>query len=73
MKFLKTYEGYYDDELIGLLISVLESKGFTLVKDGSIYQVIRSTEAAKHNFNVMKSGRKVYGSLMVKKTNKIEV
>jgi len=55
----------YDDELIGILISVLESKGFTLVKNGSIYKVVRSTEAAKNNVGVAKKGRKLYGSLMV--------
>ncbi len=55
----------YDDELIGILVSVLESKGFTLIKEGSIYQVIRSTEAAKHNVKIMKQGKKINGSLMV--------
>ncbi|MEA1983377.1 MAG: secretin N-terminal domain-containing protein [Campylobacterota bacterium] len=55
----------YDDELIGILISVLESKGFTLVKDGSIYEVVRSTEAAKNNVAVVTAGKKIYGSLMV--------
>ncbi|MBT5935857.1 secretin N-terminal domain-containing protein [Sulfurimonas sp.] len=55
----------YDDELIGILISVLESKGFTLVKKGSIFEVVRSTEAAKNNVAVMTSGKKIYGSLMV--------
>jgi len=55
----------YDDELIGILVSVLESKGFTLVKKGSIYEIIRSTEAAKHNVRVVTQGKKLYGSLMV--------
>ena len=55
----------YDDELIGILISVLESKGFTLVKQGSLYQVIRSTEAAKHNVTVVSQGKKLSGALMV--------
>ena len=55
----------YDDELIGILVSVLESKGFTLVKKGSIYEIIRSTEAAKHNVQVVTQGKKLYGSLMV--------
>jgi len=55
----------YDDELIGILVSVLESKGYTLIKDGSIYQIVRSTEAAKHNAQVVRSGKKLYGSLMV--------
>lgn len=55
----------YDDELIGILVSVLESKGFTLIKKGSIYQVVRSTEAAKHNVRVATQGKRLYGSLMV--------
>jgi general secretion pathway protein D len=55
----------YDDELIGILVSVLESKGFTLVKNGSIYEVVRSTEAAKNNVAVVGQGKKLYGSLMV--------
>lgn len=61
----------YDDELVGILVSVLESKGFTLVQKGSIYQVIRSTEAAKHNTKVVSPGQRDYGSLMV--TQAIEV
>ena len=55
----------YDYELIGILVSVLESKGFTLVKKGSLYQIIRSTEAAKHNVRVVSQGKHLYGSLMV--------
>jgi len=61
----------YDDELVGILVSVLESKGFTLVKKGSIYEVIRSTEAAKHNAQVIKQGKKLSGSLMVTQSIKI--
>jgi general secretion pathway protein D len=55
----------YDDELMGILVSVLESKGFTLVRNGSIYEVVRSTEAAKNNVTVVGQGKKLYGSLMV--------
>jgi general secretion pathway protein D len=55
----------YDDELLGILVSVLESKGFTLVQDGSLYQIVRSTEAAQNNVKVVKSGQRLYGSLMV--------
>ncbi|NPA60091.1 MAG: hypothetical protein GXO30_06470 [Epsilonproteobacteria bacterium] len=63
----------YDDELIGILVSVLESKGFTLVQNGSIYEVVRSSEAAKHNPRVVKQGRKIYGSLMVTQSIKVDV
>ena len=62
----------YDDELIGLLVSVLESKGFTLMKDGSIYQIVRSTEAAQNNARVVAPGKKLYGSLMVTQSIVVE-
>lgn len=55
----------YDDELIGILVSVLGSKGFTLIQDGSLYEIVRSTEAAKHNAKVVKQGKRLYGSMMV--------
>lgn len=61
----------YDDELIGILISVLDSKGFTLIKDGSLYKIVRSTDAAKNNAEVVKQGKTLDGSLMV--TQAIEV
>ncbi len=61
----------YDDELIGILVSVLESKGFTLIQKGSLYEVVRSTEAAKHNAKVIKQDTKLHGSLMVTQSIKI--
>jgi len=61
----------YDDELLGILVSVLESKGFTLVKKGSLYEVVRSTDAAKHNARVVKKGNRLYGSLMVTQAIKV--
>jgi len=61
----------YDDELLGILVSVLESKGFTLVKKGSLYEVVRSTDAAKHNARVIKKGNRLYGSLMVTQAIKV--
>ncbi len=68
---LVTSAPIYDDELMGILISVLESKGFTLVKNGSIYEVVRSTEAAKHNVPVVRSGYIARGDTMV--TQAIEI
>ncbi len=62
----------YDDELIGILVSVLESKGFTLMQKGSLYEVVRSTEAAKHNAKVVKPGKRLNGSLMVTQTIKVK-
>jgi len=58
----------YSDELTDILISVLEAKGFTLVKNGSLYEIVRSTEAAKNNLSIVKQGKKPYGSLMVTQT-----
>ena len=62
----------YDDELLGILVSVLESKGFTLLKKGSLYEVIRSADAAKFNAKVMPQGKKLYGSLMVTQAIKVK-
>ena len=62
----------YDDELIGILVSVLESKGFTLVSNGSMYEIVRSTEAAKHNTKVTKIGKKNFGSIMVTQAIKVK-
>ncbi len=62
----------YDDELIGILVSVLESKGFTLIRNGSLYEIVRSTEAAKHNARVIGEGKRLYGSLMVTQSIKVK-
>ena len=62
----------YDDELIGILVSVLESKGFTLVQNDSIYEVVRSTEASKSNVAVADKGKRLRGSLMVTQTIPVE-
>lgn len=55
----------YDDELMGILISVLESKGFTLVQNGSLYEIVRSADAAQSNLKVASQGKSLDGSLMV--------
>ncbi len=55
----------YDDEVLGILISALDAKGFTLIEKGSVYEVVRSTEAAKHNLPVVTQGKRANGSLMV--------
>jgi len=62
----------YKDELMSILVSVLESKGYTLIKNGSIYEVIRSAEAAKHNVNVVSPNKKLKGSLMVTQAIKVK-
>ena len=62
----------YDDELLGILVSVLETKGYTLVKKGSILEVVRSSEAAKHNVEVISPNKKLNGSLMVTQAIKVK-
>ncbi len=62
----------YDTELVGILISVLEAKGYTLIENGSIYEVVRSVDVAKRNAKVLKQGAKAFGSLMVTQSIKIQ-
>ncbi len=62
----------YDDELLGILVSVLESKGYTLVDNGSYYSVIRSNDAAKHSYNFLPSDKRVYGNLMITHAIKVK-
>ena len=62
----------YEDELLNILISVLESKGFTLMEQGSLMEVVRSTEAAQSNAKVQSKGKKAIGSLMITQSIKIE-
>ena len=62
----------YADELMEILISVLESKGFTLMENGSLMEVVRSTEAAQHNAKVQSQGKKASGSLMITQSMKID-
>ncbi|MEE8589584.1 MAG: secretin N-terminal domain-containing protein, partial [Sulfurimonadaceae bacterium] len=69
---LVTSAPIYEDELLGILVSVLESKGFTLIKNGSIYEVVRSTEAAKHNVPVIRSGYIARGHTMVTQAIKVK-
>jgi general secretion pathway protein D len=42
----------YKDELFPLLLSVLNSKGFTLVQEGSYLKVVRKNNAVKNNLPV---------------------
>lgn len=61
----------YDTEVLGILVSVLESKGYTLIENDSILEVVRSVDASKYNARVLKQGNLAKGSLMV--TQSIEV
>lgn len=62
----------YDDELMGILISILESKGYTIVSKGSIYEVVRSIDGARHNAKVIKDGRRLNGAFMVTQIVKVK-
>lgn len=62
----------YDTELMGILISVLEAKGYSLIENGSIFEVVRSVDVAKRNAKVISQGKRAYGSLMVTQSIKIE-
>jgi general secretion pathway protein D len=62
----------YDDELINILVSVLESKGYTLIQNGSILEVIRSSEVAKHNTKVYTKGKITSGAMMVTQSISLE-
>lgn len=61
----------YDDELMDILISSLEAKGFSIVQKGSMYEIVRSTDIAQSNVRVVEQGKKLSGSFMV--TQVIEV
>ncbi|MCV6607164.1 MAG: hypothetical protein OIF32_03035 [Campylobacterales bacterium] len=52
--FIST-KAIYKDEIADILISVLETKGFTVIEEGSYYKVVRSSIAAKENLPVVKS------------------
>ncbi|SFV54006.1 General secretion pathway protein D / Type II secretion outermembrane pore forming protein (PulD) [hydrothermal vent metagenome] len=55
----------YDDEVIDILISVLQTKGYTLADNGSFYSVVRSNEAAKHTVKVVTDPKRLSGNLML--------
>ena len=62
----------YDDELMGILVSVLESKGYSLADHGSYYVIVRSNEVTKHATKVYGSGKHLSGNIMVTQAIKIE-
>ena len=62
----------YDDEVMDILISVLETKGYTLADHGSFYSVVRANEAAKHTTKVVTSDKKLTGNLMVTYTMELK-
>jgi len=62
----------YDDELMDMLISTLESKGYAIARNGSYYEIVRSSEATRYNADVVKPNQKISGSLMVTQAVKVE-
>lgn len=42
----------YKDEILDLLLYVLDTKGFTLVEDGTLMRIIRSSDASKENLPI---------------------
>jgi len=62
----------YDDELMNILVSVLESKGYTIIPNGSIYEVVRSVDSARYNAKIVGQGHKAKGSFMVTQAIKIK-
>jgi len=62
----------YDDELMEILVSVLESKGYTIVPKGSIYEVVRAVDGARHNAKIVQEGKKLSGAFMVTQAIKIK-
>ena len=61
----------YDDELMDVLVSVLESKGYTIIAKGSILELVRSVDAAKYNAKVIKKGKRADGAFMVTQSIKV--
>ncbi len=62
----------YDTEVLGILVSVLESKGYTLIQKGSILEVVRSVDASKYNAKVLTRGKRARGTLMVTQIIKVK-
>jgi len=62
----------YSDELMSILISVLDSKGYTIVPKGSIYEVVRAINGARHNAKVVQENKKLHGAFMVTQAIKIK-
>jgi len=62
----------YDNELMEILVSVLESKGYTIIPKGSIYEVVRAIDGARHNAKIVQEGKKPSGAFMVTQAIKIK-
>lgn len=58
------------DEILQIAISVLASRGMTLVEEGGYYKVVRLAEAAAENVPIVKG--KATGALLVTQTIRVE-
>lgn len=54
----------YKDEIMDLIISILETKGYTLVEDGRFLKTVKTSVASRENLPVVE---KLSGSMMVTK------
>lgn len=53
-------------DITNIFISILESKGFTLVENGEYLEIVRSAEASKHNLKVVSAmGKTDESQLMI--------
>ncbi|HIC43752.1 MAG TPA: hypothetical protein EYO73_05550, partial [Sulfurimonas sp.] len=59
-------------DITNIFISILESKGFTLVENGEFLQVVRSAEASKYNLKVVSTWGKA-GDIQTMITQAIQV
>jgi general secretion pathway protein D len=53
----------YEDEILDLILAIIESKGFTLVRDGNFLKTVKTSVASRENLPVVSSTPN--GSLMV--------
>ncbi|GHV03148.1 hypothetical protein AGMMS50229_01420 [Campylobacterota bacterium] len=67
--FISTEE-VYKEEILQLAISILATRGMTLVEEGSYYKIVRLAEASQENIPVVSGTAR--GSLMVTQTIRIE-
>jgi general secretion pathway protein D len=57
-----------ENELLNILISTLESKGFTLVKNGSMLEVVRIADSSKGHIGLLNQNNKATGNILITQT-----
>ncbi len=62
----------YDDELMNILLSVLNTRGYTIVQQGSIYEIVRLSDAIRSNLPIVKNDKNLNNSLMVTKIIRVK-